>query len=164
MVPGSAASHHLGTWKKQTCRPDPRPTESETLGLGLRERVVWDVVGLSSRTDVAGACEPELPCTVVQAVHCTTEGDAIHAARMRRMVPPRGVQCKTCTPYLAVLKTVGNSQKDFNRGKTWSDLSVKRYCWHWGYLGEGQGGTTSSHSVPCISLGLFMSCIKSELK
>ena len=33
----------------------------------------------SSRTDIAGASEPELPSTVAQAVHCTTDGDAIHA-------------------------------------------------------------------------------------
>ena len=45
VVPGSAASHHQGTWKKQIFRPDPSHTESETLGLCFRERGVWDVAG-----------------------------------------------------------------------------------------------------------------------
>ena len=36
----------------------------------------WD---RSSRTDIAGASEPELPSTVAQAVHSTTDGDAMHA-------------------------------------------------------------------------------------
>lgn len=40
---------------------------------------MWDVAGQEfSRTDIAGA-EPELPSTVRQAVHCTTDRDAIHA-------------------------------------------------------------------------------------
>lgn len=41
---------------------------------------MWDVAGQEfSRTDIAGASEPELPSTVAQAVHCTTDRDAIHA-------------------------------------------------------------------------------------
>lgn len=36
----------------------------------------WD---RSSRPDIAGASEPGLPSTVAQVVHCTTDGDAIHA-------------------------------------------------------------------------------------
>ena len=47
-----------------------------------------------------------------------------------RMLPPSVVQCKTCIPNLAVLKTVGNPQRRFNRGKTQSEWS-----------GKGAGGT-----------------------
>ena len=67
-----------------------------------------------------------------------------------RMLPPRLCSGKTCIPNLAVLKTVGNPQRRFNRGKTQSEWSGKRCWWYWCYLGDRWWGTTSSHSVPCI--------------
>ena len=128
----------------------PQPYWIRNSGVGFQREKVdgmwWD---RSSRTDIAGASEPELPSTVAQVVHCTTDGDAIHQSRMR-MSPPRVVQCKTCIPNLAVLKTVGNPQRSFNRGKTQSEWSVKRPWWQWCYLGDRWWGTPSSHSVPCI--------------
>lgn len=60
--------------------------------------------------DAAGPCEPNLPCTVVQAVLCKTEGDTITQYRMR-LEPPRVVQVKTCIPYLAVLKRAATHRR-----------------------------------------------------